>query len=134
MTTILAIQPNGDRMGYAVFEGAELIDWGVKALGASLPVRERITKKAIPVFNSLVYRYEPQVVVIPDATKVFTGRGFFIQSIPSDSALRSYRVLTFTRRDIQSCFKTLQRKSPTNCSNQDTPFSNSNEPTTTYSC
>ena len=68
MNTILAIQPESRQIGYAVFEGVNLVDWGSKDL-TSKPIEERNPPLGIALLEQLVDRWDPDVVVLPKGTK-----------------------------------------------------------------
>jgi hypothetical protein len=109
MTTILAIQPEARQIGYAVFEGAALIDWGTKTLGvAGIP--ERVNRVALPLFRSLVDYHEPGVVVLPRPTKAGgTIRNQFLVEIRYELSNHGPSLASFSRNQIQGCFKAFLR-------------------------
>jgi hypothetical protein len=106
MKTILAIQPSATRLGYAVFEGTELVDWGVKKFGAILPVKRRMTRKAIRCLDELVYRHEPDILIFPDGRGSSSGRNVFMTAVRGNAGREAYTVVMATRGDVQRCFAT----------------------------
>jgi len=61
-TTILTINPGTRYLGIAVFEGTDLIDWGIKVIdGKSSSDKLR---KAIGIVSSLVIQYQPEAIVM----------------------------------------------------------------------
>lgn len=60
--TILTINPGTRYLGIAVFEGSDLIDWGVKVTGGkSAPDK---LPKAVGIVSSLVTQYQPEVITM----------------------------------------------------------------------
>lgn len=104
MKTVLAIQPNAARMGYAVFEGPELVDWGIKKLGTVLSLKTRMTKKAVRCLDQLVYRHEPEVLVLPDGRGSSSGRNVFLKAVRSRAGEQAHITMTVTRGDVQRAF------------------------------
>jgi hypothetical protein len=70
MTTILSLQPKAQHIGYAVFEGAVLVDWGNKHL-PGVAIEERTSRRAVPVVRTLIQVHEPQVLVLPEESTQF---------------------------------------------------------------
>ncbi len=109
MKTIIALQPEARRIGYAIFEEGRLIDWGSKYL-ESEPLRERINIIAVPFFKTIMAHYKPEVVVLPAPTKTFgTARNRFLRAIRYELVCQRATVSTYSRRDIQQRFKFIIR-------------------------
>jgi len=105
MITILAIQPKARQIGYAVFEGPELIDWGTKTL-ALVAIPEGMNVVALPLFRELVNQHEPDVIVLPQPTKTSgTFRNEFMLAIRYELSNNKPALVSFTRSQIQACFK-----------------------------
>jgi len=112
MNTILGIQIDSRQIGYAVFEGANLIDWGSKDL--RLRTRRMTPGTAITLFGKLVDQYQPDVIVLPTRTRTpNSARSRFLQSIKFELARSTYRAVSYGRRDIREAFERMVKsKSP----------------------
>jgi hypothetical protein len=107
MKTILAIQPENRHVGYAVFEGNKLIDWGGKDL-PRVPASERSDRETLALFHSLVKRHEPHVVVLPPpATLPENLRSHFVRTVRKASLEYLHDVEDFSREDVSECFREL---------------------------
>lgn len=105
MTTVLALQPDARQIGYAIFEGATLIDWGSKELGSG-SLRCRITDIAIPCIRQLFKNLKPDVIVLPNPTKLAaTARNRFLRAIRHEIEQHSCTIASISRHDIREDFK-----------------------------
>ena len=108
MKVILAVQPDGRQIGYAVFRGATLVDHGAKSLGFNRPLAQRLHRISVPFFRSLVERHNPDMIVLPPPNKMAgTGRNRFLRALTIELARQPNVVTSFSRRDIQATFGTL---------------------------
>lgn len=105
MSTILAIQPESRQIGYAVFENRNLIDWGSKDLTRK-PIRERNEAVAIPLFERLVHRFEPDALVVPKATMAFGSvRNQVLRAVHRAVDAYAFGVVSYGWADIVCAFK-----------------------------
>ena len=100
---ILSLVPTSRPVGFAYFEGPQLIDWGVH--GQRFP--GRATGRAKRVVDDLVRRCDPEIVLLP-STEVDARRPFHKEIV---AAIRKSPVeLGFaTRRDVDRCFEEFLR-------------------------
>ncbi|HEY2381418.1 MAG TPA: hypothetical protein VGK48_09605 [Terriglobia bacterium] len=105
MNTILAIQPESRQIGYAVFEGRALIDWGSKDL-TSKPIGERNEIFAAPLFERLIHRFEPDVLVVPKPTRTSGSvRNLMLRMVHRAVNTYAFGVVSYSLTDIVSAFK-----------------------------
>jgi hypothetical protein len=112
MRTVLGIQIDSRQLGYAVFEGEALIDWGIKDLRLR---KKRMTAGcAIPLFAKLINQYQPDVVVLPTRTRnPNSARSRFLHAINGELARSTYKTVTYGLREIREAFGSLvKEKSP----------------------
>jgi hypothetical protein len=105
MKTVLSIHPSARQLGYAVFQDTTLVDRGAKHL-AYKPLRQRTYQIAVPFFRSLIERYDPDVVVFPNPTKLpNTARNRFLRAMKYERAHHRSSVSNIARKDIRQTFK-----------------------------
>jgi hypothetical protein len=112
MKTVLGIQIDSRQLGYAVFEGPALIDWGIKDLRLR---KKRMTAGcAIPMFVKLTNQYQPDVVVLPTRTRnPKSARSRFLRAINGELARSTYKTMTYGLREIREVLGPLvNEKSP----------------------
>ena len=107
MKTLLAIQPESRHVGFAVFEGNKLIDWGGKDL-PRISVLEHGSRETLALFRSLVERHSPDIVVLPPpATLPENLRSKFVRAVREESVQRLHDIADFSNDDVSQCFRTL---------------------------
>ena len=113
MNTVLAIQPEARQIGYAVFEGTDLIDWGCKNL-PSVNLERRTAECALALFRSLISRHEPDVVVFPVRTETpWTARNRVLRVVRTELEGEPMVLKSFSRQEIRECFKCFLGFQPT---------------------
>lgn len=100
---VLAIAPSTRGFGFAVLEEQEtLVDWGVKS------VQEDKNKRSLVKVGELIAHYQPQVLVLEDASGEDSRRSVRIQTlgrrIITLSASLSVRVVVLSREQIRQVF------------------------------
>jgi hypothetical protein len=103
---ILSLTPAGKHLGYAFFEGAQLIDWGVRHLGRGRS-GYRTAAKRLDLIDGLVQRYEPEVVVLPGVAGGRSGRVRCVRAIQFVVEAGPARVETCATDAVWRCFSTL---------------------------
>jgi len=111
MKTILAIQPTGRHLGYAVLEGPNLVAQGTKFLTYNRPLPYRVHQVAMPFFRSLVEQYQPDIVILPTPTKALgTTKNRFLRALRIEVIRRPVSTHSISRHDIQQTFEPFLRK------------------------
>jgi hypothetical protein len=112
MNTTLGIQIDSRQLGYAVFEGGALIDWGIKDL--RLRKKRMTAGTALPLFGKLIDQYQPDVVVLPTRTRnPNSARSRFLEAIKLELARSTYKPVIYGRREIREALGPLiKAKSP----------------------
>src|SRR6266566_3417594 len=82
---VLAVDPYDQGLGFAVLEGPNLIDWGLKH------ARKHKSARFMTFLAKLIERYDPDVLITEDG-----ARQGSIRRIPSRLTLR--RIVQFARR------------------------------------
>lgn len=79
---ILSVTPGTRHVGYAYFEGNELIEWGVRENNKG-SIKDRVGYQGKSIVSDLVKRYEPTVVVLPrpDAGSKKANQQRFIETL-----------------------------------------------------
>jgi len=105
MKTVIALQPEARQIGYAVFEGKDLIDWGTKSIG-SVPVAKRVYTVALPFVRSLIERHQPDLIVLSQPTdNPTTVRTRFLRAVRYESCRQPQKLCFFSRRAIHKAFQ-----------------------------
>ncbi len=105
MKTILAIQPTGQRIGFAILRGVTLKDQGIKVLGQGT-IGCRIHQRGMPFIRVLIEKHNPDVVVLPIPTEMpQTGRNRFLRALTYEHRRHQYQVVQFSRREIRAMFR-----------------------------
>jgi hypothetical protein len=105
MKTIIALLPETRQIGYAVFEGKNLVEWGSKPID-SVGLHKRVYLVALPFFRSLVNRYEPEVVVLPERMdNLTTVRSRFIRAVRYELIRKPRTLFAFSRHVLHNAFK-----------------------------
>jgi len=104
MRTILSIQPDGQRLGYAVFKDASLKAFGTKNLGKGT-LGHRIHRIAMPFFRSMVREHEPDLIVLPHPTvRRGTGRNRFLRALRYELDRAPCATKSISRNEIKLSF------------------------------
>jgi hypothetical protein len=104
MKTVIALQPEARQIGYAIFEGKELVEWGSKRID-SVPVERRAYVRALPFLRSLIERYEPDVILLPEPTAIpTTVRSRVIRAVRYELLRAPRQLLTISRHAIHIAF------------------------------
>ena len=105
MKTVIALQPETRQIGYAVFEGKDLVEWGSKPID-SVSLNKRVYLVGLPFFRSLVERYEPDVVLLPEPTAhLMTVRNRFIRLVRLELIRKPRTFFTLSLSLLHNAFK-----------------------------
>ncbi len=111
MRTILAIQPTGRHLGYAVLKGATLVAFGTKFLTYNQRLPYRIHQVAMPFFRTLIEQQNPDIVIVPVPTRpVGSTKNRFLRALRVELIRRPLTIQSFSRRDIQQAFEPFLKK------------------------
>lgn len=103
---ILSLVPAGKHLGYAFFEGAQLIDWGVRHLGRRGQGNQPAAKR-LNLIDDLIHRYEPEIVVLPATANSRSPRGRFVSAIQLLVEAGSAEVELCSSEAMKQCFSIL---------------------------
>jgi hypothetical protein len=106
---ILAINPGTRYLGIAVFQGAELRDWGVKALKGKWS-KEKI-KKAMRIIFSFIEQYEPNVLAIKKLHPSWSSSNLnkLAAEIKELSKRKGLRIYQYSVNDLEAFFSPAER-------------------------
>lgn len=102
---VMAIFPNTRGFGYAVFEEVVPVDWGVSGVGGS-----RRNNACIGRITALVKRYDPDIVVLRDASEARSSRVSRLihaaAALPRESKATC---IVISRRQVREAFRYVGR-------------------------
>jgi hypothetical protein len=104
---VLSITPGTRHVGYAYFEGNELIEWGVKE-NTKGSIKDRVGDHGRLIVSELVKRHEPRVVVLPkpEPSHNRANQQRFIETLKVLFASGAVVVRYRSARDVRACFQT----------------------------
>jgi len=101
---IIGINPGTRYLGIAAFEGPELMDWRIKALGGKWS-KEKM-KRVIKIISDFIERYEPCVLSIKRLHPSRSSRNLkkLVEKIKKLARSRRLKVLENSIKDLESFF------------------------------
>jgi len=101
---IIGINPGTRYLGIAAFEGPELMDWRIKALGGKWS-KEKM-KRAMGIISDFIERYEPTVLAIKRLHPSRSSRNLkkLVEKIKKLARSRRLRVFQNSIKDLESFF------------------------------
>ena len=106
----LAIDPRIRRVGYAYFEGASLLDWGVKNVQADVP-SVRVRRRLVPMIAEMLDSYEPTALIVPDVRQGRVRRSRQVQltvrAVIREATNRRIQVFPVTSKRVQTAFRSV---------------------------
>jgi len=101
---ILAVNPGSRYLGFAVFQGTELIDWGIKNIrGDRLKNKIAMVQKAL---SDLIDRYAPDSLMIKKlhSSRTSSGLNKLVDEIKKLGRQKKLKIHQYTIEDIESSF------------------------------
>src|SRR5881409_2997683 len=99
---VLAVDPYDQGLGFAVLEGPELIDWGLKH------AENRSGARYMEFLAKLVRRYEPDILITEDGRRQGSSRRSrsrgTLKRIVQFARRRRLRVRTYSRTTVEETF------------------------------
>lgn len=105
-TRILSISPHARSVGYALLEGVQLIDWGIRSLAPRQGTYPAATR-SLDLIEALVDRYEPQVVVLPALDRLRLSRARLVRAVRSILGTRQTPVVSSSVEAVWACLSPL---------------------------
>ena len=111
----LTIDPRIRRIGFASFEAALLVDWGVRNFRSQTPV-VRVRRLLIPALVRMLDRFEPEVLLVPDVRTGAVRRSQHvretIEAIVQEALRRGIVVHSMTDIQVKNAFRHLNGRGP----------------------
>jgi Holliday junction resolvasome RuvABC endonuclease subunit len=101
---IIGINPGTRYIGVAVFQGSELLDWGVKSVGGRWSVEKM--KKARMILSDLLQRYEPDVIAIKELHPSRSSRNLnhLVKEMKELARRRGLRIYQYPIKEMERFF------------------------------
>ena len=100
---ILSLVPTARPVGFAYFEGLQLIDWGIRGHGG----RRGSTVDARRLVDNLIRQYDPAIVLLP-STEINSRRPLR-KEIVTATRKSSVKLKFATTRDVRRFFEDLMK-------------------------
>ena len=106
---ILGIKPGTRYLGFAVFQGADLLDWGVKVPSRKRPKAK--TKKIMTIVSDLHERYRPNVLALKKLhpSRVSPNLKKLATRIRQSARAKGLRVCQYSIDELESFFAPKER-------------------------
>ncbi len=102
---IIGVNPGTRYIGVAVFQGSELLDWGVKNMEGRWSVEK--VKKARVILSDLIRRYEPGVIAIKELHPSRSSRNLnqLVGEIKGLARRKGMRIYQYPIKEMERFFR-----------------------------
>lgn len=103
---ILSISPGSGRIGYAYFEGMDLVDRGIRSIPKGTPAKTK-SLSLLDAAEELIQFFQPEVILLPDGAgrRSEAGKARLIRGIHLICGRLPAELITFSPGAIQTAFQ-----------------------------